>query len=216
MIFTFAGTLAHFINSNWEMVERVVDFCHLEEKDHTGPHAAKAFVWSASKCGGLNKISHSHTSCSIELLADMRHPHHFLAIAMDNASTCNLMASYIGRILEEKYKIHFHLGTGRIHCSAHIVNLVVQMFLSQLENSGIDNPNIFDHFLPDKSLPVHYRAEDDEELRGFEQEDLSGVSSDMSAEEPELDDIDILLPVDFETLSPITKVRMCKFSVISC
>ncbi|KAI4293675.1 hypothetical protein K525DRAFT_174621, partial [Schizophyllum commune Loenen D] len=36
MIFTFAGILAHWVDEDWEMVERLVDFRHLDEGDHTG------------------------------------------------------------------------------------------------------------------------------------------------------------------------------------
>lgn len=57
MIFTFAGTIAHFIDDDWNLVERLIDFYHLENNEHSGQHAAKAFVRSASKRGGLNKIS---------------------------------------------------------------------------------------------------------------------------------------------------------------
>ena len=57
MIFTFSGTIASFINDDWKLVERVVDFCCLGEKEHSGDYGAKAFVRSAAARGGLNKIS---------------------------------------------------------------------------------------------------------------------------------------------------------------
>ena len=56
MIFSFAGTIAHFIDEDWNLIERVVDFYHMQEKDHSGDFGAKAFIESASKRGGLNKI----------------------------------------------------------------------------------------------------------------------------------------------------------------
>ena len=57
MMFSFAGTLAHFIDDDWNLVEWLVDFNHLEDNEHRGEDAAKAFVHSASKRGGLNKTS---------------------------------------------------------------------------------------------------------------------------------------------------------------
>ena len=57
MIFTFAGTLAHFIDDDWNLIERLVDFYHVEEDEHKGFESGLAFVRSASKCGGLDKIS---------------------------------------------------------------------------------------------------------------------------------------------------------------
>ena len=57
MIFTFAGTITNFINDDWEIVERLVDFYHIADKEHEGQYAAKAFIKSASARGGLDKIS---------------------------------------------------------------------------------------------------------------------------------------------------------------
>jgi hypothetical protein len=57
MVFSFAGTIAHWIDDDWQLVERLVDFHHMGDKEHAGAHAAKAFVKSASKRGGLSKIS---------------------------------------------------------------------------------------------------------------------------------------------------------------
>jgi hypothetical protein len=36
MVYTFACTIAAFINADWELVERVVDFKPLAEKEHEG------------------------------------------------------------------------------------------------------------------------------------------------------------------------------------
>lgn len=57
MVFTFAGTMASFINDEWEICERLVDFHHIEDKEHEGIYAAKAFIKTAASRGGLHKIS---------------------------------------------------------------------------------------------------------------------------------------------------------------
>ncbi|KAI0363188.1 hypothetical protein BV20DRAFT_921329, partial [Pilatotrama ljubarskyi] len=36
MVFTFAGTLAHFIDDDWKLVERLVDFYHVQDDEHKG------------------------------------------------------------------------------------------------------------------------------------------------------------------------------------
>jgi hypothetical protein len=56
-VFTFAGTIASFINDDWELCERLIDFHHIEDKEHESIHAAKAFTQIAATRGGLNKIS---------------------------------------------------------------------------------------------------------------------------------------------------------------
>ena len=59
MVFTFAGTIANFIDDDWKLIERLVDFYHIQDKEHEGQYAAKAFVKSAATKGGLNKMRHS-------------------------------------------------------------------------------------------------------------------------------------------------------------
>jgi hypothetical protein len=61
MVFTFAGTIASFIDEDWQLIERMVNFYHIQDKDHKGEWAAKAFVKTAAERGGLDKISiHAH------------------------------------------------------------------------------------------------------------------------------------------------------------
>ena len=57
IVFSFAGTIAHFIDDDWNLVEQLVDFHHMGDKEHAGAHAVKAFVKCAADCGGLKKIS---------------------------------------------------------------------------------------------------------------------------------------------------------------
>ena len=57
MVFTFAGTIANFINDDWKIVGRLIDFYHIEDKEHKGEHAGAAFVKSAAGRGGLDKMS---------------------------------------------------------------------------------------------------------------------------------------------------------------
>ena len=61
MVFTFAGTIASFIDEDWQLVEQMVNFYHIQDKDHEGEWAAKAFIKTAAERGDLDKISiHAH------------------------------------------------------------------------------------------------------------------------------------------------------------
>ena len=65
MVFSFTGTIAHFIDDNWNLVEHLVDFHHMGDKEHAGAYAAKAFVKSAAGWGGLKKICRIHLKLNI-------------------------------------------------------------------------------------------------------------------------------------------------------
>jgi hypothetical protein len=141
---------------------------------------------------------------------------HFLALCLDNASSCDVLARTAGLLLLQKYDIEFHSENGRIRCMAHVVNLIVQAILAELDEG--DNPDIFDWFLPNKHLPVHDDPDDDEEVQAFEREAYEGLDDDDEEElrefdksaalgdedEDELDKLDDDLSAD--QLSPIKKV----------
>jgi hypothetical protein len=57
MVYTFAATVASFVNEEWELIERVIDFKPLESKEHEGFYAARALVEGARRAGSLHKIS---------------------------------------------------------------------------------------------------------------------------------------------------------------
>lgn len=57
MTYTFACVLGSFIDDDWNLVERVIDFKALEEKEHEGYYGARAFVQGARGIGSLNKMS---------------------------------------------------------------------------------------------------------------------------------------------------------------
>jgi hypothetical protein len=58
MKFSFTGTIATYINSDWAYVERLIDFSFVDSPEaHRAEGSAIAFVESAAKRGGLNKIS---------------------------------------------------------------------------------------------------------------------------------------------------------------
>lgn len=61
MMYSFAGTLASFVDDEWDLVELVVDFAALDTEDHSGKHSALKFAESAAKRGALIKISVSHS-----------------------------------------------------------------------------------------------------------------------------------------------------------
>ncbi|KAF8228390.1 hypothetical protein L208DRAFT_1291603, partial [Tricholoma matsutake] len=56
MVYTFARTIGCFINDDWELIERVIDFKPLGEKEHQGLYGGKAFVDVMREIGGFDKI----------------------------------------------------------------------------------------------------------------------------------------------------------------
>ncbi|CDO77912.1 hypothetical protein BN946_scf184727.g1, partial [Trametes cinnabarina] len=172
MVFTFAGTLAHFIDDDWKLVERLVDFYHVQDDEHKGQEGAKAFVASASKRGGLDKMSPAPERPSLW--------HHwltcvpyFVSLTMDNASANDVLARTVGLLLLKRYGIHFTPENGRIRCIAHVVNLVVQKILSKLFEA--DDPVLADYYeLWNKHLPFHYDLEADDENHQFQNENKPG------------------------------------------
>ena len=57
MVYTFACTIGCFINDEWEIIERVIDFKLLEDKEHQGLYGGKVLADSVCKIGSLDKIS---------------------------------------------------------------------------------------------------------------------------------------------------------------
>jgi hypothetical protein len=57
MMYTFVGTLASFIDKDWEMVELLVGFKPLTKDEHKGERAAHAFIKTTADVSALRKIS---------------------------------------------------------------------------------------------------------------------------------------------------------------
>lgn len=57
MMFTFAGTIAGWITEDWELIERVIDFHPIADKEHQGEYAAAGLAGRLSELQVLEKIS---------------------------------------------------------------------------------------------------------------------------------------------------------------
>jgi hypothetical protein len=57
MTWTFAGTIASWITSDWELVERVIDFHPIEDKEHEGQYAAIGLAKCLNEYEALEKMS---------------------------------------------------------------------------------------------------------------------------------------------------------------
>lgn len=188
MVFTFAGTIANFIDDDWNLVERMINFYHIQDKEHEGQWAAKAFVNMAAERGGLDKMSTTYRFSSV--FDPYKYRLHFLALCMDNASVCDVIARSAGIMLLKKYGLHFHEGNARIRCMAHVVNLIVQSLLSSLNEAA--DPDEDDYYIPNKHLPFHYDPEEDEEVIEMENEvDENGDADDEDDEFVELLHLDL-------------------------
>jgi hypothetical protein len=58
MVYTFACTIGCFIDDDWNLIERVLDFQPLDDKEHKGIYAGLSFVNGAAARGGLKQISY--------------------------------------------------------------------------------------------------------------------------------------------------------------
>lgn len=65
MTYSFACSGASFINDNWDLICRIIDFKPLEDKEHGGVLGGLAFVNGAQKRGGLDKMSTVSVSWSV-------------------------------------------------------------------------------------------------------------------------------------------------------
>ncbi|KAJ7132024.1 hypothetical protein C8R44DRAFT_612398 [Mycena epipterygia] len=53
----FAGTIGSWISDEWELVEHVLDFHPIEDKQHEGEFAAVVMAKCLSELGVLQKMS---------------------------------------------------------------------------------------------------------------------------------------------------------------
>lgn len=120
---------------------------------------------------------------------------------MDNASSCDVLARVLGILLMEQYGLPFHSDNARIRCFAHVVNLVVQTILKQLNEA--EDPDVFDWFDGNKNLPVHYDADEDVDVQEMEAEEI------VNAEDGQTEIDEVLkdeVPADAALLSVVKKV----------
>ncbi|KAK7047043.1 hypothetical protein R3P38DRAFT_3423826 [Favolaschia claudopus] len=164
MMFTFAGTIGSWITEDWELVERVLDFHPIEDKEHKGEFAAIGLATRLSELGVLEKIS------------DVLIPY-LLAVVMDNVSANDCLMVALARILRDKFNIHFVPDNSQIRCLAHVVNLVVQKILSTFKEAA--DPKDDDYHEQNKDLPIHYDPEEDPEQLNLENEALDAVEDEV-------------------------------------
>ncbi|KAF7364657.1 Eukaryotic translation initiation factor 3 [Mycena venus] len=190
MMFTFAGTIGSWITEDWELVERVLDFHPIQDKEHEGVRAAYALAERLSNLQILEKI-----------------------ITLDNVSVNDVLMVALGRLLAQKLDIQFVPDNSQIHCLAHVVNLAVQNMLAALEEA--DDPDVVDYYLPNKHLPFHYDPDTDAELRDLEEERFEYESeeaeeaADMEAKAESKAEAEVMemMANEYENLSALQKHR---------
>lgn len=78
-----------------------------------------------------------------------------------------------------------------VRCIAHVVNLVVQAFLFQLDEA--EHPDKEDHWAVNGELSIHYDVQTDEDVRLMEME---GTSDDNGVGDEEKMDDDVIEHVE--------------------
>ncbi|RXW11685.1 hypothetical protein EST38_g14171 [Candolleomyces aberdarensis] len=159
MIYSFACSIASFIDDDWKLIERVIDFRPLESKEHEGVHAARAFIESARKAGAFKKMT------------------------MDNATVNDVLFQTAIRALLTLYDIP-EQPDKQIRCLAHILNLVAQAILGSLKevDDCVEDGDETDHFLAHKDLPIHYDVGENTELNELEANRENDLSMDSIME----------------------------------
>jgi len=196
MVYTFACTIAHFIDDDWNLIERVVDFKPLADKEHEGKEGGHAFVNGARARGGLDKMS-VMLFCLINLdLSEVRT--YFISMTTDNASVNDVIVQTAARCLLERYDIP-PTDDMHIRCIAHVINLVVQAFLAALDEAP--DPDIHDLFDDAQDFPLHYDVGVDDAQIELEAEVIN---------EDELMDDDELLHIFEDDLDSLSKESALK------
>ncbi|KAF7363114.1 Dimer-Tnp-hAT domain-containing protein [Mycena venus] len=145
MMFTFAGTIASWVSEDWQLIERVIDFHPIGEKEHEGVYAAAGLAKRLSELDILEKIY--------------------------NASTNDVLIRALSDILRRGFDIQWAPENSQIRWIAHGVNLVVQKILATLDEAH--DPEEQDYYIPNKDLPFHYDPDGDPELIALEKEQFA-------------------------------------------
>ncbi|KAF7328569.1 Dimer-Tnp-hAT domain-containing protein [Mycena venus] len=190
MMFTFAGTIASWVSEDWQLIERVIDFHPIGDKEHEGVYAAASLAKRLSELDILEKIS----------------------LSLDNASTNDVLIRALSDILRQGFNIQWAPENSQIRCIAHVVNLVVQKILATLDEAH--DPEERDYYVPNKDLPFHYDPDGDPELIELEKEQFDREHYATTDEDSEIGLITALKP-EFEKLSAVGKLRMITIKICS-
>ncbi|KAK7007145.1 hypothetical protein R3P38DRAFT_2793021 [Favolaschia claudopus] len=203
MTFTFAGTIGLWISSEWELVERVLDFHPIEDKEHEGEYAALGLAKQLNALEALEKISFLH----------------LIAIALDNASPNTVLVTSLSRLLMKKFDIQFVPANSQIHCLAHVVNLVVQKILAALDAAPDPDADgatdATDEYLNNKDLPFHYDPHLDPEQIRLEEEVFTKEDEEGDEEDEAAELLAGILDDEYAEMSPLQKLRTATTKICS-
>ncbi|KAG8944484.1 hypothetical protein FRC04_001796, partial [Tulasnella sp. 424] len=139
MVFSFAGVIASFIDDDWNLIERLIDFRRLNPEDHKGKAAAKTFIRSARKRGRLDLISPIPPT-----------------LTMDNATSNDVLARSLATLLVEWHRWCSGEGGGNLerpliwwkeHAAGFpVMALVARDFLA-IQGSAVSVERLFKQFL---------------------------------------------------------------------
>ncbi|HEV7735825.1 MAG TPA: hypothetical protein VGO47_00390 [Chlamydiales bacterium] len=170
------GIIANWIDDDWKMVQRLIDFRHLQPGDHTGLGSAVAFTDSLVMHSGLKKIC---ISLLFNLLFHLFCHFYMIFVMMDNASSNDVLARVLARIVRQKYEIHFDPLNGRGRCMPHAINLAAQSFMRAMDEAP--DPDNEDLYPQVKHLQLGHDSVEDEILQEYENESETLDLDQMSA-----------------------------------
>ncbi|KAK7012413.1 hypothetical protein R3P38DRAFT_2790675 [Favolaschia claudopus] len=206
MTYTFAGTIGSWISSEWELVQRVLDFHPIEDKEHQGEYAALGLAKQLNELQALEKISFPIDGLNY-LAEDFLY---LIAVALDNASPNTVLVMSLSKLLMKKFDIQFVPANSQIHCLAHVVNLVVQKILAAL-----DATDATDEYLNNKYLPFHYDPQVDPEQIRLEEEVFTKEDDEGDEEDEAAELLAGILDDEYAEMSPLQKLRTATTKICS-
>ncbi|CAG8807308.1 37709_t:CDS:2, partial [Gigaspora margarita] len=123
----FISVTAHYVDENWALKETVVDFGLINGR-HTGINIANGFFKVLNDYGIMMKL---------------------LAITLDNTTNNDAFIYKLETKLQEE-ELEWNSEHHRFHCFNHILNLVAQAALNQIDNNALNmltsTHSIFHHY----------------------------------------------------------------------
>lgn len=172
MVYSFACSIAAWIDSDWKLVTRVVDFKVLQDKEHEGEQGGLAFVNGVRQRGGLEKMSRKSLEFGyiIRSIADFGiRCYYFKSLTTDNASVNDVLVKTVSKKLLKRYNVPY-TPDSHIRCFAHIVNLIVQAFLASMDEAP--DPDDEDQYADITDYPLHYDVDAEDEQIALKSEKL--------------------------------------------
>ncbi|KAJ7753923.1 hypothetical protein DFH07DRAFT_773938 [Mycena maculata] len=178
-------TIPSWITSDWELVERVIDFHAIADEEHEGKYAGLGLAKQLAELQVIEKIP----------------------AALDNASPNDVLIRTLSRLLMEKFGVQFDVIVWPMSCTSWYSS-----YWRRFEEAV--DPAVTDDYVLNKDLPFHYDINKDRDLNEFEREEFTAEDL-KGDEEGEAAALLNGLASEFEKISPLKKLRTTATEIFS-